>query len=203
MQAFFAELWSYLKLGGYVMPPLVACTVLLWFAIGMRFSLLKRGSQRSVRALIARYGKGKQKAPQGIVDAAVKRGLEIKSEPSPVDLRDRLDDEFADVTQNLKRFGVVITAIVAVAPLLGLLGTVSGMIETFNSLGDMSLFSQSGGIAGGISQALFTTQMGLAVAIPGLLVKNFLDRRQRTIEMELAQTKDILCADNAQVSGAV
>ncbi|MDZ7829411.1 MAG: MotA/TolQ/ExbB proton channel family protein [Halofilum sp. (in: g-proteobacteria)] len=42
------------------------------------------------------------------------------------------------------------------------------MIETFESLGDMSLFSQSGGIAGGISQALFTTQLGLAVAIPGM-----------------------------------
>jgi biopolymer transport protein ExbB len=82
-----------------------------------------------------------------------------------------------------------------VSPLLGLLGTVIGMIETFDSLGDMSLYSQSGGIAGGISQALFTTQMGLAVSIPGLVVNGILHRRQKDIELELAQIKDILCTD--------
>ena len=81
-----------------------------------------------------------------------------------------------------------------VAPLLGLLGTVAGMIETFDSLGEMSLYSQSGGIAGGISQALFSTQMGLAVAIPGLIVNGVLGRRQKYIDLELAQIKDILCA---------
>jgi len=69
------------------------------------------------------------------------------------------------------------------------------MIETFDSLGDMSLYSQSGGIAGGISQALFTTQMGLAVSIPGLVVNGILHRRQKDIELELAQIKDILCTD--------
>ena len=50
------------------------------------------------------------------------------------------------------------------------------MIETFSALGDMALFTQSGGIAGGISQALLTTQMGLVVAIPGLLVGRILGR---------------------------
>ncbi|MCZ7581975.1 MAG: MotA/TolQ/ExbB proton channel family protein [Deltaproteobacteria bacterium] len=85
-------------------------------------------------------------------------------------------------------------SIVAAAPLAGLLGTVSGMIETFQSLGDMSLFSQSGGIAGGISQALITTQMGLAVAVPGMIAGRLLDRRQRFMEFELAQVKDLLCA---------
>jgi biopolymer transport protein ExbB len=86
--------------------------------------------------------------------------------------------------------------------LLGLLGTVIGMIETFDSLGDMSLFSQSGGIAGGISQALITTQMGLAVAIPGLIVNGALSRRQKNIEIELAQLKDILVADHKIRYGA-
>jgi len=71
------------------------------------------------------------------------------------------------------------------------------MIETFDSLGDMSLFSQSGGIAGGISQALFTTQMGLAVAIPGLLVGRVLDQREQALTGELTKIKDILCAEDA------
>ena len=85
--------------------------------------------------------------------------------------------------------------LVAIAPLAGLLGTVTGMIETFDALGDMSLYSQSGGIAGGISQALFTTQMGLVVAVPGLIIGRLLDRRQTRFENELSQIKDLLCSD--------
>lgn len=70
----------------------------------------------------------------------------------------------------------LINVLTAAAPLLGLLGTVIGMIETFDSLADMALFTQGGGIAAGISQALLTTQMGLMIAIPGLMAGRFLQR---------------------------
>ncbi len=83
--------------------------------------------------------------------------------------------------------------IVVISPLLGLLGTVIGMIETFDSLGSMSLFTQSGGIAGGISQALLSTQIGLSVAIPGLFIHSVLNIKQQQIERDLAQLKDLLC----------
>ena len=73
-------------------------------------------------------------------------------------------------------------SIVVVAPLLGLLGTVIGMIETFDSLQDQAMYTQGGGIAAGISQALITTQLGLMVAIPGLLVGRQLDRKQEILE---------------------
>jgi biopolymer transport protein ExbB len=69
------------------------------------------------------------------------------------------------------------------------------MIETFDSIGEMTLFAQSGGIAGGISQALFTTQMGLCVAVPGIVIGRLLDRRQVRVEQELEQIKDWLSAD--------
>jgi biopolymer transport protein ExbB len=61
------------------------------------------------------------------------------------------------------------------------------MIETFDSLAEMSLFSQSGGIAGGISEALFTTQMGLIVAVPGVLLGRILDRRAERLAEEIEQ----------------
>jgi biopolymer transport protein ExbB len=118
------------------------------------------------------------------------------------DLRPYLDDSFWEEERELRRFNRLIVTIVTAAPLLGLLGTVIGMIETFDSLGDMSLYSQSGGIAGGISQALITTQMGLAVAIPGLIINGVLQRRQKDIELQLAQLKDILCAEYRGVEGA-
>jgi len=187
------DLAFYFSIGGYVMPPLFAAAFLLWFAIGFRFSELRRGSVRSVRQLISRYRKGVQHEPRGLIDQAVVTGL-VVVENRPPDLRRWLDDAFAELEASTKRYQRLIISIVSVAPVLGLLGTVSGMIETFDSLGDMTLFAQSGGIAGGISQALFTTQMGLAVAIPGLIVGGLLDRKALRLRQELAQVKDILCA---------
>jgi biopolymer transport protein ExbB len=75
------------------------------------------------------------------------------------------------------------------------------MIETFDSLASASLFSQTGGIAGGISQALFTTQLGLVVAVPGLIIGRLLDRRGNTMEFELEQIKDILCTEELEKKG--
>ncbi|NCO18632.1 MAG: MotA/TolQ/ExbB proton channel family protein [Gammaproteobacteria bacterium] len=188
------DLAYFFEVGGYVMPPLMAVTVLLWFAIGYRFAALKRGSVRSVRRLIRRISKEKQlRTPKGLLDRAVLRGLAIVRR-NPTHLRRHLDDAFADLERTTRRYNTLIFTIVAVAPLMGLLGTVVGMIETFDSLGDMSLFAQSGGIAGGISQALFTTQMGLAVAIPGLIIGGMLDRKASMIRHDLAQIKDLLCA---------
>ena len=70
------------------------------------------------------------------------------------------------------------------------------MITTFDSLGDMTLFSQTGGVAGGISQALITTQMGLCVAIPGVIAGRILDRREAAICTEMEEFKKTLLNQN-------
>ncbi len=180
--------------GGYVMPPLVLATIILWYAIGYRYAAMRTGTERSPRMLIERAQQGILPKRDGVMSRALHKGLELKQRKLP-HLRRFLDEAFAEEEAELRRYQVLITTIVLTAPLLGLLGTVVGMIETFDSLGDLSLFSQSGGIAGGISQALFTTQMGLAVAIPGLMVNGMLHRKQRDLLLELAQLKDILCGD--------
>jgi biopolymer transport protein ExbB/TolQ len=71
----------------------------------------------------------------------------------------------------------LIRTLVAVAPLLGLLGTVSGMMVTFDGISNMSFFSQQGGIAGGISEALLTTQTGLVIAVPAFITSRILQRK--------------------------
>jgi biopolymer transport protein ExbB len=85
----------------------------------------------------------------------------------------------------LERLLPTLSVLAATAPLLGLLGTVTGMISTFQAItvfgsGDPRMMS------GGISEALITTQLGLAVAIPLVLLHHFLDRKVDTIigEME-------------------
>ena len=55
------------------------------------------------------------------------------------------------------------------------------MIETFKGNGAPELFSQTGGVAGGIAQALLTTQMGLIVAVPGILLSRVLDKREERV----------------------
>lgn len=195
------EVAGYIEAGGWVMPPLVLATLVLWFAIGYRFAALKRGSERGVRNLIRRFDKGKTPRGDGVLVRALHKGIELRNRRLD-DLRAYLDDAFFEEQKEIRRYNRLIVTIVTAAPLLGLLGTVIGMIETFDSLGDMSLFSQSGGIAGGISQALITTQMGLAVAIPGLIVNGMLSRRQKNVEIELAQLKDILVAEYKETNGA-
>jgi len=200
MNDLIQEVAGYIDAGGWVMPPLLVATLILWFAIGYRFAALRRGSERDVRNLIRRYEKGKIPKADGVMVRALHKGMQLR-ESGRNPLRPYLDDAFHEEYREIRKYGRLIVTIVAAAPLLGLLGTVIGMIETFDSLGDMSLFSQSGGIAGGISQALITTQMGLAVAIPGLLVNGALQRRQKNMELELAQLKDMLCAEPAVSMG--
>ncbi len=88
-------------------------------------------------------------------------------------LEDIVSEAILHENAHLNRFGSVILVIAAVAPLLGLLGTVTGMITTFDIItefgtGDPKLLS------GGISIALITTEVGLAVAIPALILGNLL-----------------------------
>ena len=99
---------------------------------------------------------------------------------NPEDLESQLEDILAKATPPLEKNLSVIKLLAAVAPLLGLLGTVIGMIETFQSItlfgtGDPKL------MAGGISQALVTTMLGLIAAVPLLFVHNILDSRSRAI----------------------
>ncbi|MGZ8239901.1 MAG: MotA/TolQ/ExbB proton channel family protein [Methylobacter sp.] len=191
------EIKEFMDKGGFVMQPLLFLTMLLWYGLGYRFWVLRRSGRYTIRELIEhKNGDWQQHKPRDIVEEAVRDGFALKN-LAPKNLRKHLDSEFYIYEKEIRRFTALIKIVVVIAPLMGLLGTVTGMIETFDSLAEMALFTQSGGIAGGIAQALFTTQMGLSVAIPGVLAKSALDRKQRRIQSELEQAKDLLCL-NAQ-----
>lgn len=102
-------------------------------------------------------------------------GLDHAGAPKDV-LENVFHDAILKEVPRLERFLPTLSVLGAVAPLLGLLGTVTGMINTF---GMMTLFGNSDPklMSGGISEALITTQLGLGVAIPILLLHHFLERR--------------------------
>lgn len=106
----------------------------------------------------------------------------------------RLDEQLAEESSLLNRGLPTVAVLAAVSPLLGLLGTVTGMIETFQSItlfgtGDPKLMS------GGISQALITTQLGLAVAIPLVLFHSLLAGRANRIVEQLGKSCSDLVTD--------
>ena len=111
-------------------------------------------------------------------------GLEARNEDRET-LESVLQESILREMPRVERGLSVLAVFGAVAPLLGLLGTVTGMIDTFRVItlfgtGDPKLMS------GGISEALVTTELGLAVAIPIMLLNTYLSRRSETIigEME-------------------
>lgn len=192
----FSELIIWIKelfvIGGVVMFPLVLCTLLLWYGVGYRFWVMKDPELMGIRDMVEFYQVHHDKPTRNIVARAVKQGIGLKKK-GVINLRRHLDAAFYDYEREIVKFASLTRVVVLVAPLLGLLGTVTGMIETFQSLSTMTLHSQSGGIAGGIAEALFTTQMGLTVAVPGVLANSILNRRQQQIAQDLSQVKDLLC----------
>jgi len=112
-------------------------------------------------------------------------GLEHKDEKHEI-IESAMSEAILTQIPRLERFVGALKVLAAVAPLLGLLGTVTGMINTFQVItthgtGDPRL------MAGGISEAMVTTQVGLAVAIPIMMVASFLGGRVKNIARDMEE----------------
>ena len=101
-------------------------------------------------------------------------------------LEDIISEAILHESTRLNRFGSMILMVAAVAPLLGLLGTVTGMIQTFDVITEFGT-SDPKLLAGGIATALVTTELGLIVAIPCLLLGNLLSGWAERIKDDMEQ----------------
>lgn len=99
-------------------------------------------------------------------------------------------------SQELNRFQqgmATLDTVITAAPLLGLLGTVTGMMRTFGALGESADISSSAGhITGGVAEALIATACGLAIAVTGLLPFNYLNARSEEAKHEVADVSNAL-----------
>ena len=187
-------MWELFKAGGWVMWPILGCAVLAVGIILERFWTLRRGSAippslgQEVRDWAARNRLDpahlealKQNSPLGELLAAA---LEVRHRPRE-QIKERVEDIGRHIAHELERFLNTLGTIAGVAPLLGLLGTVFGMIRMFlgilkSGVGDASR------LAGGIGEALVTTAAGLCVAIPALMFYRYFRGRvaEYVIDME-------------------
>ena len=187
--------------GGVVMWVLFVLNFFLWYGLGYRYFILKRGTQGNVRRLITKHEKrGENQAMRGMLDYAVVDALEAAQEAKAVgvNVRKHIDGALLPYYSDVNSYRIMIKTIVVLAPLVGLLGTVMGMIETFDALQSSSMFAQGASISGGISKALFTTELGLVVAVPGLIVGRVLDRKEERYELEFEQITDIISTKDGE-----
>ncbi|MFH7026674.1 MAG: MotA/TolQ/ExbB proton channel family protein [Heteroscytonema crispum UTEX LB 1556] len=169
--------------GGVVMWPLLAFSVLAVALIIERVGFwvkINNRQRRVVREVLQLYRAdnvvGALHKLQGNTDLPLVRiflaALELE-EPTPEEFRLALESEAQAEIPLLKRFQTIFDTIIGLAPLLGLLGTVLGLIASFASLniGDVG-GTKTAGVTSGISEALVSTASGLVVAIFTLLFAN-------------------------------
>lgn len=186
-------MWELVQAGGYFMWPIILCSVAavgillerLWTLQRKRVlpeELIKKVSQLAEAGQVnAKVIEALEKnSPLGRVMAAAlanrDRGREIMME--------RVQDTGRHVVHELERFLNTLGTIASISPLLGLLGTVTGIIRAFNAvmlggMGDPRM------LAGGISEALITTAGGLAVAIPSFIAYRYLRGKVERIVIDM------------------
>lgn len=193
--------------GGWLMVPILICSVLVIAIGGERYWTLnpKKIAPRHLLAQVwswiknnqldaARLRELKQSSPLGRILAA---GLSNSRHGRDV-MKDSIQEAASQVIHDMERYLTVLSTIANISPLLGLLGTVIGMIKVFTAImlqgtGDAAV------LAGGISEALITTAAGLTVAIPAMILHRFFQRRVDTIvvamEEEAVKLVDALHSD--------
>lgn len=180
--------YEYISPGGLIMIPLIFLSVWMWFLVFMKmffFRQLKKNDLNLKEAKDMIRGKDRVELKDGLFASIVSRYLLQKTGDRITDKR-ILDQCSMAERPKIRDHLAVIESLAGAAPLFGLLGTVTGMIQTFEVL---SFFGTGNAraIAGGIKEALLTTQSGLMVAIPGLLISVYLNRKANRIENELEE----------------
>ena len=160
------RIWSIWLSGGWVMIPLFVLAVLL-YSQALQLVLYLRRSEISGRDEVHWFNwiREPEKAPGRVGDIIRFTQTDVSSSR---EIYNRFDEVRAGFTALIQRRTRFLGVLVAAAPLLGLLGTVLGMLQTFLRHLDVSGGTETAGVvASGISEALVTTQTGLTIALPG------------------------------------
>jgi len=184
-----------LKSGGWLMAPIVLCSILaLAICIERSWTLryqriLPPNTLAEVWSWIRRNELGAERMRQLRNDSPLGRIMAAglgNARHGRTEMKESVEEAAAHVVHELERYLNTLGTIAQITPLLGLLGTVVGMIEVFS---DIMLHGTGNAelLAGGISQALITTAAGLSVAIPSLMMHRFFLRKVDTIVVGLEQ----------------
>ena len=191
------NLWKTLSGGGPLMYPILLCSLIAVAFTIERFVSLRR-SAVAPRDLATKVLETVEAGtPAEALELCMKRpsslarvlasGLELAGRP-----RDEVVGAMEDTGErelwNLDRFAKPLSVIAGVAPLLGLLGTVWGMILAFDVVAQKGALGDPKALAGGIATALLTTLAGLTVAIPAYVLYHYFRSRSDRLIIEIEET---------------
>jgi len=178
-------MWEIVQAGGWLMLPIIACSVVAAAIILERLWTLQpsRVLPKDLTTEVWKWVKSEQLDPQHIqalhqgspLGQILAAGL-INRNASREIVKESIEDTGRHVVHELERYLNSLGTIAAISPLLGLLGTVIGMVKVFAAI-TASGVGNPGILAGGISEALITTAAGLTVAIPSLMGYRYLRGR--------------------------
>ncbi|MEO8241463.1 MAG: MotA/TolQ/ExbB proton channel family protein [bacterium] len=201
------NLWAMLTAGGPVMSILIALSALSLALIVVKIIRLlpATGGTASRDAALALWSSGDRPgamaaiAPRNAADRVLLAGMQNLTEgmdPSllEADLARRGNDEVAAMSSGLR----LLDLISMIAPLLGLLGTVLGMVQSFQDLALAEGSANASVLAGGIWLALLTTAAGLLVAIPAAIGSSLLTGRVETASLRIESAVGRLMTLTAQ-----
>jgi biopolymer transport protein ExbB len=188
-------MWDLFQAGGWVMWPILGCSVLALGIVAERMWALQArvvlppGLAGQVRTHVAQGRAAtldlvalRDSSPLGRVLAA---GLVNREHDWSV-IREGIEEAGRHVVHDLGRYLNMLGTIAAISPLMGLYGTVLGMIKTFGAISTVGV-GDANALAGGISVALLTTAFGLTVAIPALILYRYLRGRIDGLVVEMEQ----------------
>jgi len=199
--------------GGWLMLPIILASVIAFAIIGERFWSLqhKRIAPRHLVGQVWQWHKSGTLDDEHI-DALIKNsplgqilaaGLVNRKHPREI-MKESIEETGRQVVMQLERYLNTLGTIASVTPLLGLLGTVIGMIKVFAAITTQGV-GNPGVLAGGISEALITTAAGLSVAIPSLIFYRFfrgrVDELVLVMEEEALKIVDVMHGDREDSPG--
>jgi biopolymer transport protein ExbB len=186
--------------GGFIIYPLLLCSVLGLAIVIEKFLSLRRKKviiPEIVTVLDNIKGAGdiglalsiceKHKGPFANI---IRIGLENRDLPKE-ELKEMLYDQGRQEVYSLERGLVLLETIAGIAPLLGLLGTVIGILKVFNVISAIGI-GQANAMAGGISEALITTIVGLSVGIPAVVAFNYFTNKAEVLILEIEKYSSIV-----------
>jgi len=182
---FAVRLLEFVAKGGPVMIPMIMLAFLVFVLIVERYLYIRqinRGSAKFTGEFFSLWDSGKADAAakaaenhEGPIARMLAAGIKAVGKGKQT-MREAMQEQALSETPALNRFMSTIATIGTIMPIMGLLGTVTGMIKTFEVI-TVKGTGDPKALAGGISEALITTETGLIFAIPILLFHTFLSNR--------------------------
>ena len=183
------------KAGGWLMWPILACSVIAMAIVVERLWLYRKRRVLPANLVAqiwqlhqqnqltpAHIATVRKSSPLGRILAA---GLVNRNHPREF-MKEAIEEEGRQVVHELERYLNTLGTIANISPLLGLLGTVIGMIKVFAAITSSGVGNPTV-LAGGISEALITTAAGLSVAIPSLIFHRYLSGRVDRIVLSMEE----------------